>query len=46
MRAGSDMQREFHSLARAHADLDLRVAVNTGEVVVGVDDTTTSSAIR
>ncbi len=37
--AGGDMQRAFRSLARAHADIDLRVAINTGEVVVGVDDT-------
>jgi class 3 adenylate cyclase len=39
VRAGTDMQREFRSLAREHADIDLRVAINTGEVVVSADNT-------
>jgi class 3 adenylate cyclase/tetratricopeptide (TPR) repeat protein len=37
--AGADMQQEFLSLGHAHADIALRVAINTGEVVVGADNT-------
>ncbi|HEY2775371.1 MAG TPA: adenylate/guanylate cyclase domain-containing protein [Candidatus Binatia bacterium] len=36
--AGTAMQQAFRQLAREHADIDLRVAINTGEVVVGTDN--------
>src|SRR6185369_1365092 len=36
--AGTDMQRQFRSLAHEHAGIELRVAINTGEVVVSADD--------
>ena len=38
VRAGVDMQQAFRELAREHADIDLRIAINTGEVVVGADN--------
>ncbi|HXC51516.1 MAG TPA: adenylate/guanylate cyclase domain-containing protein, partial [Candidatus Limnocylindrales bacterium] len=37
--AGIEMQQAFRQLAREHADIDLRVAINTGEVVVSGDNT-------
>ena len=36
--AGVDMQEAFRTLARAHAAIGLRVAINTGEVVVSADN--------
>ncbi len=38
VRAGMHMQQAFGELAREHADIDLRIAINTGEVVVSVDN--------
>ena len=37
--AGVAMQQAFRQLAREHAAIGLRVAINTGEVVVSADNT-------